>query len=76
MFLPGLLKNCEECSKMFFSTPKTRKVEAELKKMFEERKFSKDDVAIAKIKRNPKVFFSHAQKRKKVCPTHYKTWSS
>ena len=34
--------------------------------MFEERKFREENVAIAMIKRNPKVFFSLAKKREKT----------
>jgi hypothetical protein len=60
------LKTVKSVAKCLFLRQKLEQAEAELKKMFEERKFKEENVAIAKIKRNPKVFFSLAKKREKT----------
>ena len=44
---------------------KLEKAEDELKEMYNEKKLKNENIAIAKIKRNPKVFFSMAKKKQK-----------
>ena len=45
---------------------KLKSAEDELKKMFLENKLKNENVAKAKIKRNPKVFFSMAKKKENI----------
>ena len=57
------LKTVKSVAKCLFLRKKLHNAEAELKQMFDERKFNKEDIAIAKIKRNPKIFLSLAKKK-------------
>ena len=57
------VKSVKRCLKL---REKLESAENELKKMFLEKKLRNENVAIAKIKRNPKVFFSMAKKKQKT----------
>ena len=57
------VKSVQRCLKL---REKLKKAKEELRKMYYERKIEEEDAAIAKIKRNPKVFFSLAKKKEKT----------